>query len=720
MKRLFLGVTLFVLGLGVLSAVLPQKWSLASSPDFWKGKLNGVSASGEGPLFLAARQEKKDGPSEEFYLSLAEAADGTLYLGSGHGGKVYRLAKDAPSELYFQTAEMDVTCLALDDKGVLYAGTSPNGRVYKITAKDKGETLFNPDEKYIWDLLPGPDGKLLAAVGESGAVYEINDQGEGRTVLKVNDSHVLCLARQANGDLLAGSAGNGQLYRLSSAGKASVLMESSFEEVKSIALDGEGNIYLAACGTPAKPKKDEAAKTDAALAAAAAAVEITVTADRSAAGRPEVAVSGGPSALIRVNQEGVAKELWDSDDEFIFDLLWDESQKRVVFSTGNQGRLYAADADGQTWLLVQGASEQVSRLIPAGDKTFMLSNNPPRLDVLYAEQMMEGDYLSPVLDAKTVSSWGRIVWEAELPPATVLQLQTRSGNSNEPSATWSDWSPPYQKADGEQVLSPKARYLQFRALFKTTAGRLSPKLNKVELYYLPANLAPTVSTVNFLPPNVVLLKPPDSGDIIWGASAPLGDEDEDKNMMKIAASVKKSEKKGYRTLVWAADDENEDRLLYTIFSRREDESQWRLLEKDRREMIYAFDTIVLPDGFYIFKVVASDGPSNPAGLALQGEKVSKRLTVDNTPPVLRNVQLAREGSRLKISFQADDGLSPISEAKVLVRPADWQEVFPTDGICDSLRESFSFTLDLAAGSDNLTVIMVQDAHGNSAVFRKVF
>jgi hypothetical protein len=118
--------------------------------------------------------------------------------------------------------------------------------------------------------------------------------------------------------------------------------------------------------------------------------------------------------------------------------------------------------------------------------------------------------------------------------------------------------------------------------------------------------------------------------------------------------------------------------------------------------------------------VASDGPSNPAGLALQGEKVSKRLTVDNTPPVLRNVQLAREGSRLKISFQADDGLSPISEAKVLVRPADWQEVFPTDGICDSLRESFSFTLDLAAGSDNLTVIMVQDAHGNSAVFRKVF
>ena len=719
MKRLFLGAALFVLGLGVLSAVLPQKWSLAGGQDFWKGKFNGISSGAEGPLFLAAREEKKDGPAEEFYLSLVAAADGTLYLGTGHGGKVYRLAKDAPAELYFQTAEMEVTCLALDDKGVLYAGTSPNGRVYKITAKDKGDTLFNPDEKYIWDLLPGPAGKLLAAVGEGGAVYEVNEQGEGRAVLKVNDSHILCLARQANGDLLAGSAGNGQLYRLNSAGKASVLMESSFEEVKGIALDGEGNIYLAACGTPAKPKKDEAAKTDSGLAAAVAAVEVTVTADRPSAGQA-AAVSGGPSALIRVNREGVSKKIWSSDDEFIFDLLWDESQKRIVFSTGNQGRLYALDAAGQAWLLVQRSSEQTSRLIPAGNKTFILSNNPPRLDILYAEQRMEGDFLSPVLDARTVSSWGRITWEAELPSATVLQLQTRSGNSNEPSSTWSDWSPPYQKAEGEQVLSPKARYLQFRALFKTTAGRLSPKLNKVELYYLPANLAPAITRVEFLPPNDVFLEPPQSGDIIWGSKESLADDQEEEDFVRGLSSIKKSKRKGYRTLIWVAEDENEDRLLYSIYSRREDESQWRLLEKDWKDMIYAFDTIVLPDGFYVFKVVASDKTSNPPGLALQGDKASKRLTIDNTAPVLRNVQLAKEGSRLKISFQAEDALSPILEAKVLVRPADWQEVFPADGICDSPKESFSFTLDLAAGSDNLAVIMVKDAHGNTAVFRQVF
>ncbi|MGB9005740.1 MAG: hypothetical protein WCB96_08460 [Candidatus Aminicenantales bacterium] len=719
MKRLFLGATLFILGLGVVAAVVPQQWSLTDGSDFWKGKFSGVASGVEGPLFLAAREEKKEGPAEEFYLSLAEARDGTLYLGTGHGGKIYRLAKDAPPELYFQAPEMDVTCLALDEQGLLYAGTSPNGRIYKITAKNKGETFFNPDEKYIWDLLPGPGGKMLAAVGEGGAVYEISSLGEGRALLKVNQSHILCLARQANGDLLAGSAGNGLLYRLSSSGKASVLAEPSFEEVKGIALDGQGNIYLAACGTPVKAKKDEADKAD----STAAAVEITVTADRASAGQ-KAAASASPSALIQVSGEGLTKKLWSSEDELIYDLVWDEAQKKIVFGTGGQGRLYAVDTAGQASLIVQKSSEQVSRLVPSAGKTYVLSNNPARLDILLSEQRMEGEYLSPVLDAKTLSSWGRIVWEGELPSGTTLQLQTRSGNSNEPSSTWSEWSPPYQKAEGEQILSPKARYLQFRALFKTNSGRLSPKLSKVELYYLQVNMAPVMDKLVFLEPNEVYLKPPGSKDVIWGRPESLESrvkaEDDEDDPLKLLASIKKSKAQGYRTLVWGADDENEDNLVYSIFARREDESQWRLLEKDWPEQIYAIDTVSLPDGIYVFKVVASDRLSNPPGSALQGEKVSRRLTIDNTAPLLKNVQVTKDGAKLKVGFQAEDALSPILEARVLVRPSAWQEVFPSDGICDSNKESFSFSLDHPAGADNLITIMVKDAHNNRAVFRQIF
>jgi hypothetical protein len=719
MKRLFFAATLLIFGLGVGMAVVPQKWSLTDGSDFWKGKFLGVASDEEGPLFLAAREERKEGPAEEFYLSLVESRDGALFLGTGHSGKIYRWAKDAGPELYFQAPEMDVTCLALDEQGVLYAGTSPNGRIYKITAKSKGETFFNPDEKYIWDLLPGPGGKMLAAVGEGGAVYEINNLGEGRALFKVNQSHILCLARQANGDLLAGSAGNGLLYSLSNSGKASVLADTSFEEVKGIALDGQGNIYLAACGTPVKAKKEEADKAD----LTTAAVEITVTAERPSAAQ-KAAPSPNPSAVIRVSGEGVTKTLWSSEDELIYDLIWDEAQKQIVFGTGGQGRLYAVDTAGQASLLVQKSSEQLSRLVPAAGKTYILSNNPARLDILLSEQRMEGEYLSAVLDAKTLSSWGRIVWQGELPSGTTLQLLTRSGNTNEPSSAWSDWSPPYRKAEGEQILSPKARYLQFRALFKTNSGRLSPKLRKVELYYLQVNMAPVMGKLVFLEPNEVYLKPPGVKDIIWGRPESLESrakaEDEEDNPLKLLSGIKKSKAQGYRTLVWGADDGNEDDLVYSIYARREDESQWRLLEKDWPEQIYAVDTVSLPDGIYLFKVIASDKLSNPPGSALQGEKVSQRLTIDNSAPLLENIQITKEGAKLKVSFLAEDALSPIQEARVLVRPSAWQQVVPSDGICDSTRESFSFSLDLPADADNLITIMVKDAHANRAVLRQSF
>jgi len=179
---------IFIIGIvGLISsleAVVPRKWELRTKDEFLKGKLDGVSVSYEGVLSLAPREDKLEGPAEDFFLSFLLGQDGTGYLGTGHGGKIYRIGKDGKSELFYQVQEMDVTCLAMDPKGGLFAGTSPNGKVYKITGKDQGEAFFNPEEKYIWDLAFSDDGYLMAAVGEAGGIYKINQQGEGQRVLK--------------------------------------------------------------------------------------------------------------------------------------------------------------------------------------------------------------------------------------------------------------------------------------------------------------------------------------------------------------------------------------------------------------------------------------------------------------------------------------------------------------------------------------------------------
>jgi hypothetical protein len=483
--------------------------------------------------------------------------------------------------------------------------------------------------------------------------------------------------------------------------------------VRSLALDGEGRIYAAAGGTPAKPKKEEAAgpaKPD-------AAVMITVSPGGSDVLGLLSASPKDPSALYEISPEGLAKKLWNSNDELIYSLFWDEPEKKLVFGTGSKGRVYSVNRDAKASLLFQVDSEQVYDFLPVNQKTFILSNNPCRLSVLYPEQRYSGEYLSSVLDTKTVSSWGRIGWLAEVRQGTTLQFQTRSGNSNETNQTWSDWSPPYQKGD-EQILSPKARYLQLKILMKTQSGKTTPLLQRAGLFFLQANIAPEITRLEFLPVNEVYLKLPEQDDVIWGAEKSVSEKSSKKDEPKAVLVSRKVERKGFQTLVWESNDENNDSLVYTLFIKKEDEAQWRPLKNKWTDSIFAFDTLSYPDGVYFLKLVASDLPSNPPARELQSEKTSQPLVIDNSLPEIKNFVATKTPNTLEVSFLTEDSFSHIQEVKILVRPDDWRVVFPLDGICDSKQESFKVSLKLDPNSDNLVTVMARDSHGNVGVYRQ--
>jgi WD40 repeat protein len=702
-----------------LEGVAPRKWELRTKDDFLKGKVDGISVSFEGVLSLGPREEKLDGPAEDFYLSFALGQDGTGYLGTGHGGKVFRLGKDGKAELYFQAQEMDISCLAVDEKGALYAGTSPNGKIYKITAKDQGTAFFNPEEKYVWDLAFSDDGFLMAAVGEAGGIYKINLQGEGQRVLKAEENHVLCLEKSRGGDFLAGSGGVGVIYRLGADGRTTVLFESSFEEIKSLALDANGNIYAACGGIPTRARKEEAAEAPVRLAA-----EVTVTASAQApsgAAAPASPVSSGkePSALFRVRPDGIAKKLWESEDELIYSLLWREKENELIFGTGNKGRVYAIDSGEKVSLLTQGPSEQVYSLVPTDTRIYSLADNPSRLTVLSSERRAGGEYISDVLDTRTVSSWGRMEFDGRAPAGTTIQIQTRSGNSFEPNGMWSDWSPPIQKQE-EQILSPKARYLQFKILLKTQSGNTSPSLQRATLFYLQANIAPLIKGLELLPPNEVFLKPPEQEEVIWGAAESPADAEPVRREERSLFMAKKVVRQGTQTIIWEAADENDDRLLYTISIRREGEDAWRVVKDGWRESLFVIPTLSYPDGIYFIKLGATDLNSNPPGSELRAEKISSPLVIDNSLPVFKGFTAVRSGNALDLAFQAEDAFSSIREVEYLIRPGEWRVVFPADGICDSRLESFKVRVSLPAGAENLVTVRVTDRHGNLGVYRQAF
>ena len=715
-KVVILITALFFLALG-LQGVVPQKWELRSKDDFLKGKFEGISVSFDGFLSLSPKEEDIEGPAEEFYLSFLLTSKGVIYLGTGHGGKIYRIKPKGKAELYFQVPEMDIYCLAQDDKGNLYAGTSPNGKIYKITGKSKGDVFFNPSEKYIWDLLFVENSVLLAAVGENGGIYRINKQGEGMHILKAEENHILCLKRDEKGNLIAGSGGNGLLYRISPQGKASVLFESPYEEIKSVAFDNKGNIFVAAGGAVTQPKKVEIPK---APFKSETDITVTVTPTSSVSPKSVTSIQSQPGALYKVNPEGMAKKLWSSKEDLIYSLLWDKTEKKLILGTGNKGKIFTIDRDEKISLLVQKNSEQVYYLHSFSSKIYSVSNNPSHLSIIYPEQRSGGEFLSHTKDTKTVSSWGRISWEAELPPGTTLQLQTRSGNSKESNKTWSDWSPPYQREGGELILSPKARYIQFKVMFKSQSGKLSPYLKKVSLFYIQANVAPIITNLDLLPVNQVYIKPPEREEIIWGYEKGLSQKYEGRDKIKTYVVRKRVERKGFQTIIWEASDENGDNLIYTLFIKRENENKWRVLKEKCSENIFAFDTLSFPDGVYIIKLIASDLPSNPRGLELQKDKISQPLVIDNSIPVIRNFQVFKEKNKLEVTFDAEDSMSSIEEVKYLIRPDEWRTIFPVDGICDSKKEGFKISVRLLPNSDNLITVKVKDSHRNIGVYRKEF
>jgi hypothetical protein len=75
-----------------LQAASTTTWELNSYQDFLRGRFSGVSLSRDGRLMLAPRLETLFASEQPAIWALAKAPDGTLYLGTGHRGRLYSVS----------------------------------------------------------------------------------------------------------------------------------------------------------------------------------------------------------------------------------------------------------------------------------------------------------------------------------------------------------------------------------------------------------------------------------------------------------------------------------------------------------------------------------------------------------------------------------------------------------------------------------------------------
>src|SRR6516164_5338958 len=155
-----------------LASATASFWEMTSYQDFIKGKFDAISLSRDGRLSLAPKLDTVFASGQPVIWSIAQAADGTIYAGTGHRGRVYKVTPSGQSSILWTADQPEVFAVAVDSKGVVYAATSPDGKIYRIV-DGKAELYFAPGAKYIWSLLAAPDGVLYAGTGDGGKVYRI-------------------------------------------------------------------------------------------------------------------------------------------------------------------------------------------------------------------------------------------------------------------------------------------------------------------------------------------------------------------------------------------------------------------------------------------------------------------------------------------------------------------------------------------------------------------
>src|SRR5205085_10632745 len=253
--------------------------------------------------------------------------------------------------------------------------------------------------------------------------------------------------------------------------------------------------------------------------------------------------------------------------------------------------------------------------------------------------------------------------------------------------TWSDWSAPYRDPAGAQVASPRARFIQWRAVLHSTPQG-DARVEDVNLAYLPRNVAPEVTQLQVLPVGIALQSavqvPVDPNLEASGLDPSLIGP-------QVQIPPRRLFQRGAVSLQWQAEDRNGDQLEYSVYYRSVGENTFHLLKENLRDNFFSVDGAALGDGRYVFKVVASDAPENSLGQALTGERISEPLSVDSSPPVVRptgDAQVTADG-RVRVRFTVEDSSGMIRRADVSVDSGEWRAVFPEDGIADSPRETYA-------------------------------
>ncbi|MCA9804112.1 MAG: hypothetical protein KC777_19220, partial [Cyanobacteria bacterium HKST-UBA02] len=443
-----------------------RMWNQSAESDFAGGRKESVTIDSWGRIFpgfeLSSRADLV--PDLRAWSCAFASASGTLYAGTAD--RVMRWTGTGSPKLQAKLDAAMIPCMTSDDAGNIYAAAVPSGKVFQVAPGFVRE-VFKPKESVISALCTDGSGNILVGTAGTGRIYKISPTGGLIATFDTGQAHVTSLWYcRRDSKIYVGTGESGSVFSLEPSGKLSCEYQTDAHIVTGAVRDRKGDLYV---------------------------------------------VTAGDGELIRIKNTGHVEKLATS--EAFFTLYYDEMSDSVFAgdAEGDITQIQIEPMNGRAFFVPVKHTDQEAVTALTGDGKgglFAVTSNMPGLLAIKFRPDRTASFVSPVKDAGRRSKWSRLRLfgafnESESKVESLLNVESRSGDSAKPDATWSAFVPASHGTDGFEIKSPPARFFQYRLSWspgrftedeKTVfpAGR-GNVVGRVIVTYLPSNLPPGLS-----------------------------------------------------------------------------------------------------------------------------------------------------------------------------------------------------------------------------------
>jgi hypothetical protein len=684
-RDVFLAIVMVLLA-GPLGAGEVEWWVTDTADELMRGNGDGVAVTTDGRLVAVPRWQLSLTLEEPVVLAADRLPDGDLVVVTGHPARLYRV-EGRTAELLAELPGEQATSVLVTADGAVWVTTVAPGVLVRWSEAGL-EEVGRLGTGGFWSLTE-LGGVVIAGAGPPAALFRVTDAGLERW-LELPDDFVRSLTTTGT-TLLAGTSGEGLIVRVAPSGRPALVVDSPFTEISDIVVDGEGVVWATALvGEPAAPPKP--AKADAADDGETSSATVTAAVDLDL---PKIDGKTATSELVRVTPEGALLHVHRFAKQVAAALAVDGDG--ILVGTGYEGEVWRFVGDNGARLASVDAV-QVTGL--TDDGTVALTQGPAGVYERRSDPGRPSRFRSVAKEFERPVRFGRYRLLAD---ADGARIRFRTGAGGSPDPLWLPWTELFEGSDGDTGVD-LGRAVQWEVELPDGAT-----IERVEVAYKEINQAPVVRAVTVEDPGVVYLAtPPPPGPVIYqehptfeGVFTTLG---ANARSSSNGGKGKRYYQVGYRTVAWAVDDPNDDRLLFDLEVERSDGFTMTVRKRLEEEQL-AVDTTALPDGRYRFRVTASDMPENPAA-SLEGGGVSRWIRVDNTPPA---VQVTRDAGVWVVAVEDE---SPLTRVEMARDGERWTALEPLDGVLDGPRERFRFA---AEEGRHLVVVRAFDRFHNRSV-----